>query len=391
MGATYIVISVLFVLTQYAVASNAAFCDNNWFVRPYPRHIPASLKKHNNISQRNTLSRIDLQKNNNVSTPPTKMPSYGSTRIFAKGKARFSTTVTTPSSPKSTTSDEFSNTATTATTSTIDSLLSLLTSDLGGVAFGSIGVFLCLWNRLSHLDDMDMFGAQQLGQQSRADLLAVFATTAVLLNGVSKLDVTSALAESVVLDGIIMDAKINKTKSLNSSGNDSIKWALSSVLDATPAKTAMLMQYNGDIDPINLDKNNMGLWKPIAYAGIVVPDERNRVETVNVRTPILDRFVLDENKQTDRKESYLPTLQALPGKVEFTYLPLNTQEALLLPVVMPNDLNDVSINRGDYGESKNIVVLVLGSDTAKSFTPRDIAWCQVLAARMGNSLLSDNY
>ena len=32
------------------------------------------------------------------------------------------------------------------------------------------------------------------------------------------------------------------------------------------------------------------------------------------------------------KESYLPTLQALPGKVEFTYLPSNAQEALLLPV-----------------------------------------------------------
>jgi len=88
-------------------------------------------------------------------------------------------------------------------------------------------------------------------------------------------------------------------------------------------------------------------------------------------TPILDKFLKSS------KETYLPTLQALPGKAEFTYLPPNTQEVLLLavPFVM------------DETKGKDIHwVLALASDTAKSLTPRDIAWCQVIASRLGTDL-----
>ena len=35
-------------------------------------------------------------------------------------------------------------------------------------------------------------------------------------------------------------------------------------------------------------------------------------------------------KQMQRNESYLPTQQALPEKLEFTYLPNNTQEEAML-------------------------------------------------------------
>ena len=90
-----------------------------------------------------------------------------------------------------------------------------------------------------------------------------------------------------------------------------------------------------------------------------------------LRTPILDRFLKDGGVQ---KESYLPTLQALPGKVEFTYLPPNAQEALILPI---------EVQTSDRDSSKN-VALVLGSDTAKNFSPKDVAWCQVLSSRIGD-------
>ena len=49
-----------------------------------------------------------------------------------------------------------------------------------------------------------------------------------------------------------------------------------------------------------------------------------------VKTTILDRFMLDKMKQMQRNESYLPTQQALPEKLEFTYLPNNTQEEAML-------------------------------------------------------------
>jgi hypothetical protein len=83
-------------------------------------------------------------------------------------------------------------------------------------------------------------------------------------------------------------------------------------------------------------------------------------------TPILDRC-----KKSDCDETYLPTLQALPGKVEFTYLPANTQEVLILPV--PTSAGEAAAT-----------AIVLGSNCAKSFTPRDIAWCQTIAARIGS-------
>ena len=80
-------------------------------------------------------------------------------------------------------------------------------------------------------------------------------------------------------------------------------------------------------------------------------------------TPILDRVGSPGNT----KETYLPTLQALPGKKELTYLPNNSQLALLIPV----------------GTSSSRVLVVAG-DAAKSFTPRDVAWCRIVAERMAS-------
>lgn len=121
------------------------------------------------------------------------------------------------------------------------------------------------------------------------------------------------------------------------------------LLDATPAKTAVIMA------------NANGSWKPVAVSGIVPVEESLRTALPEGRTtPILDRF----RGGGSSKESYLPTLQALPGRVEFTYLPPNTQEALILPMSSSS-------------------VLVLGSDTAKSCAPRDVAWAQVIASRVG--------
>jgi hypothetical protein len=195
---------------------------------------------------------------------------------------------------------------------------------------------------------MDELVSDTMGQETRSDLLATFASLAVLLNGISKLDVTSALAESVQLDGLQLqdDAEINS----NVLSAKDLRWSLESLLKATPAKSVVILVVDDD-----------GVWKILACAGIVPRDESLRRRLSLTSVPILDRFRKDQSK-----ESYLPTLQALPGKSEFTYLPVNTQGALLLPV------------KGDP-----VTVLVLGLDTAKSFTPRDVAWSRVVAERIG--------
>mmetsp|Transcript_9335 Transcript_9335/g.21532 ORF Transcript_9335/g.21532 Transcript_9335/m.21532 type:complete len:222 (+) Transcript_9335:2-667(+) len=207
--------------------------------------------------------------------------------------------------------------------------------------------------------------ADTLAQETRFDLLAVIACGAVLTNGVSKLDVTSALAQSVPLDGVSLEGTVITT--LSGATNDQtqkaspmLSWAMESFLTATPAKTVVLMKYHDES------------WTSLAMTGIAPRDPSLPSSPLpppqrlpSNKQPILNRYVSVDSPK--RSETYLPTLQALPGKVEFSYLPPNTQEALVLPV------NDD-------------VVLVLGSNTSRSFTPRDIAWCQVLAERVDGML-----
>jgi hypothetical protein len=139
-----------------------------------------------------------------------------------------------------------------------------------------------------------------------------------------------------------------------------VKWTLDSVLQSSPAKSVALLVHSVEHQK----------WNICAIHGIVPPDlNRRREIPEEVSTPILDRFLRDGE---GNKETYLPTLQALPGRVEITYLPQNTQEVLMLPINIDDSTN--------YDKA----ALVLGSDTAKSFTPKDVAWCQVVATRLGN-------
>lgn len=247
-------------------------------------------------------------------------------------------------------------------TSLIDYLLTIGTSDLTSIILGSIGILLALFNRLSSIDyeatSIANNVAADMGAQSRQDLLAVFSAGAVLLNGLSKLDVTSALAESVTLEGVDQGFLWMDSNSRESqvNGNDVVEWAMGALREATPAKTAALLVYT----------NNQ--WKLVALDGII-QSEKVTSRELSQPTPILDRFLKGlKDPSIELKESYLPTLQALPGKVEFTYLPSNTQEVLVLPI----------------RSNGTLAALVLGSDTAKSFTPRDVAWSCLVAQRIGD-------
>ena len=238
-----------------------------------------------------------------------------------------------------------------ATINPVDIALSWFTSDVGSIVLGVVGLLLLLVGRLV-LDSDITSDVESLGQETRVNLLAALATGAVLVNGVSKLDVESALAETVTLQGVTLsEAVLDETA--KDTSNDT-EWTLQSLLSATPAKTAVL-----------LEADESGSWKIAAMAGIVPSADPSLVQVPST-TPILDRF-----QKTDRKsETYLPTLQALPGRTEFTYLPTNTQAVLLVPV----------------DSSPSITVLVLGSNQARSFTPRNIAWCQTVATRLGTQM-----
>mmetsp|Transcript_17088 Transcript_17088/g.22179 ORF Transcript_17088/g.22179 Transcript_17088/m.22179 type:complete len:352 (-) Transcript_17088:118-1173(-) len=248
----------------------------------------------------------------------------------------------------------------------VDVTLSFLTSDRFSVVVGFIGLIVCLINRLgSDFDSIETLS----GVQSRSDLLAVVACGSVLLNGLTQLDVTSALADTVQLEGEYYNIEVyggdSNTVSAANIDVDDAKWVLESLLTTTPASSAVLLKGSSK------GSNEQNTWKVIASGGVLPYNLcQSRKNISGGKTPILNRFL----RQGDsRSETYLPTLQALPGKAEFQYLPANTQAALLLPV---SGLNE-------YVDDKNgRTVLVLGADTAKSFSPRDVAWCQSITTRI---------
>lgn len=237
----------------------------------------------------------------------------------------------------------------------VDAIFTWITSDIGSIVLGGVGLVLLLVGRLVLDASMNEdTTATAMGMQARVDLLAVFAVGAVLLNGFSQLDIQSALAEQVALQGnIVTEPVITKKELVN---EQRLSWVLSSITAATPADTAVLL--------VNTDE----LWVPAAYVGVVPTNLMLDDPQLSDQTPIMNRFLKLTAADAIRSESYLPTLQSLPGRTEFTnyLLPPNTQAALLLPLIL----------------SGRQAVLLLGSNQARSFTPRNITWSQTVATQL---------
>jgi hypothetical protein len=77
--------------------------------------------------------------------------------------------------------------------------------------------------------------------------------------------------------------------------------------------------------------------------------------------PILQR-VLEK-----RKPIYLVDLKAYPGRIEFSYLPENTQGVICQPI-------------GDRG------VLILAANAPRSYTRQDETWIGAIADKLANTL-----
>jgi len=237
--------------------------------------------------------------------------------------------------------------------SIVDSFLSLILSDVGSITLGILGLILVVYNRL-FLENFDESEMAAIGRESRGDLLAAFAAGGVLLNGVNKLDVTAAVSPRVELEG----ADVGALAVGDDEGKEIREWALRGAVRGTAAgRSAVIV------------RNDHGLWKIVGYHGVLPLDVAKTASasgeySIQHKTPILDKVLKDR-----RKESYLPTLQALPGKVEFTYLPKNTQGVLLLPC---------------GADDRGHCVLVLACDRAKSLSPKDIVWCRLIADKIAS-------
>ena len=72
---------------------------------------------------------------------------------------------------------------------------------------------------------------------------------------------------------------------------------------------------------------------------------------------------------TSGAPEYLPALQLRPGRVEFSYLPEDTQAVLMLPLA------------GQAG------AVVLGADRKRAFNSEAVQWARAVAARLGSTVV----
>lgn len=174
--------------------------------------------------------------------------------------------------------------------------------------------------------------------QSRSDALGILLSALLILSGLLWQRVQPVPPESVVLEG---EEGFELAGDLPEVLRQELAWA-SKLLLTNTITGSLLLWYDGQV---------------LLRRGILAPK-------VEVQTgPIVER-VLKTGKAV-----YLVDLKLYPGRVEFNYLPANSQGLICQPV-------------GDRG------VLLLAARAPRSYTQQDERWITGIAEKLGQSLAS---
>ncbi|MEM9904041.1 MAG: cofactor assembly of complex C subunit B [Cyanobacteria bacterium P01_D01_bin.44] len=200
------------------------------------------------------------------------------------------------------------------------------------IVVGGLGGSLLLVNRLltSTLTD----------SQARADALGVLLSAILILTGLLWQQLQPKVPDSVELIG---EEGFELKDELADAIKTELAWASHLLLTNTVTRS-IVAYYDHTV------LMRRGILSPLAE---VQPG------------PILER-VLQQQRPV-----YLVNLKLYPGRVEFSYLPENTQGVICQPM-------------GSKG------VLILGANAPRSYTKQDEAWIEGIADKLGASLDSDN-
>ncbi|CAM9304957.1 unnamed protein product [Choristocarpus tenellus] len=160
------------------------------------------------------------------------------------------------------------------------------------------------------------------------------------MSGVYALDLNVKEAEKVTLVGTFIQ-EYNPV--LPPKAIKDLKWMAESLLTASAA-TSVLVYRGGET---------------LCRVGVMGP------KPVIKSAPILEKSM---REGFDGRELYLPALQVLPGKIEFDYLPENCQAVVMQPVI------------------DGTGVVVIGTNQARAFTPKDIAWMEAVCEQATHPL-----
>jgi hypothetical protein len=196
------------------------------------------------------------------------------------------------------------------------------------MAVGSLGASLLLLNRLLTPNLTDF--------QARSDVMGVILSAVLILTGLLWQRVQPVAPEAVVLEG-------EEGFALDPSLPDDIKtelaWASHLLLTNTATRSVVAYKRG----------------KTLMRRGILPPP------TEVTPGAILQRVL------TTGKAVYLVDLKIYPGRIEFDYLPPNTQGVICQPM-------------GTAG------VLILAANAPRSYTGQDEAWIAGLADKLGHTL-----
>jgi hypothetical protein len=196
------------------------------------------------------------------------------------------------------------------------------------LVIGGLGGTLLFINRL--------MTPELTNSQSRADALGVILSALLILTGMLWQRVQPRMPESVELvgpQGFELDATMPEAVKLE------LAWASHTLLTNTVTKSVVVW-YEG---------------KMLLRRGVL------GAEAELTPGPIVKRVLESE------KPIYLVALKLYPGRIEFPYLPENTQGVICQPL-------------GKEG------VLVLGANAPRSYTQQDEAWVAAIADKLAATL-----
>ncbi|MEO1637373.1 MAG: cofactor assembly of complex C subunit B [Cyanobacteria bacterium J06631_9] len=176
------------------------------------------------------------------------------------------------------------------------------------------------------------------GSQSRSDALGVIISAILILTGLLWQRIQPKKPESVVLTGT---EGFELSDDLPDTLKTELAWASHLLLTNTATRSVLV--YYGQ--------------RVILRRGVL--GESDTVEPGAILKRVL-------NKQ---KPVYLVNLVLYPGRVEFDYLPENTQGLIAQPL-------------GNQG------ALILGANAPRSYTQQDEAWITGIAEKLSNTLAS---
>ena len=193
---------------------------------------------------------------------------------------------------------------------------------------GGIGGTLLMLNRL--------LTPMVTESQARADALGVLLSAILILTSLLWRQIQPVPPETVILTG---EEGFELAENLDDEIATELAWASHLLLTNTVTRS-LVAYYDGRV---------------LMRRGILGPNPQVTAG------PILERTL------TQKKPVYLVSLKLYPGRVEFDYLPENTQGIICQPM-------------GDKG------ALILGANAPRSYTKQDEAWVEGIADKLGASL-----